>query len=80
MASDITYWKDGVKSAMMDSRRVSRWDLGFKRSILENAQRVLGDNVKTFIPDICFLYSVLTDKENEEINDFLETLDDEEFY
>jgi hypothetical protein len=65
-----SYWKEGIRSAMIDSRLISRWDLGFKRSILVQVQTVLRQKVHGFVPDLQEVDAELTKEEKEDEDEF----------
>lgn len=65
-----SYWKDGITNAMIDSRLITRWELGFRRSILENVQAVLGNKVYDFVPDLIQLDKDLIKAEEEDDAEF----------
>lgn len=65
-----SYWKDGIRNAKIDSRLISRWDLGFKRSILVQAQTVLRHRVHAFVPDLHDVDAELTKEEQEDDDEF----------
>lgn len=64
------YWNEGIKNAMIDSRLITRWELGFRRSILENVQAVLGNKVYEFVPDLFELDKELIKEEEKSDAEF----------
>jgi hypothetical protein len=64
------YWNEGIKNAMIDSRLITRWELGFRRSIFENVQAVLGNKVYDFVPDLIQLGEELITAEEKDDAEF----------